>query len=169
MKYRSWIFVLFVLIFAGCGSRTHRENNDNVRAFPDFKNETIDGKKYSRKEISRGPAVVSFLVSWCLTCGYELVALEEIREEFESKELPVIIFTYEDPGKFDAIKDSLKINIPVIHADSSMFAALEIDAIPTRILLLDGFEVKRIVGAPNHEENAFRATIREKLGLPHES
>ena len=168
---RRAILILFllaaVLVISGCGSHC----NDKALAqdghvFPKFSAVASDGKKYTEKDISKGPAVVGFLVSWCVTCGMELVSLQEIREEFLTKNLPVIAFTYEDPLKFEKLLDSLEVEIPIIKADSTMFNTLEIDAIPTRFLLIDGCEIMRITGAPSFDEGTFRSAIRKELKLP---
>ncbi len=161
------ILLFAILVINGCGSRCNDETLlQNGHEFPEFSAVASDGKKYTEKDISKGPAVAGFLVSWCVTCGIELVSLQEIREEFSAKKLPVIAFTYEDPSKFEKLLDSLEVEIPIIQADSTMFSALEIDAIPTRLLLIDGRERMRIVGAPSFDESAFRSAIRKELGLP---
>jgi len=156
------IFLLFVL---SCGVEKP-ENKPVGKEFPRFEGKALSGEEYSSKQFSKGPAVVCFLVSWCLTCGYELVALQEIGDEFAEQKVPIIVFTYEDPAHFSELMDSLEVNLPVIKADSALFAQMFIDAIPTRILLENGHEAMRITGAPSFEDEDFRIRLRKILGLP---
>ena len=140
-------------------------DKEHGNIFPNFKGTTKEGVELSQKDISKGPAVAGILVSWCLTCGYELVALQEIKDEFAAYKVPVIVFTYEDPAKFDKLIDSLDIDLPIIRADSTLFAAMFIDAIPTRILLENSCEAMRITGAPSFKDEDFRARLRKMLGI----
>ena len=156
-------------VLSGCGSSCdERETAERGPIFPDFESKAYGGKGFTEKYISKGPAVVGFLASWCVPCGPELLALQELHEEYSKNGLKVIVFTYENPSKFEKLIDSLKIDMPVVRSDSAMFAKLKIDAIPTRILLLDRHEIYRIVGAPNHKEGVFRNKVRQLYGLPPE-
>ena len=153
------------ILISGCGKQQNK-NAESKNELPDFKYTALDGKEYSQKDIEKGPAIAGFLVSWCAPCAGELLALQEIQDEFGKNRLPVLVFSYEDVSKFSHLVDSLKIDIPILQADSSLFTAMHIDAIPTRILLYDGSEIRRMVGAPSFEETAFQDEIRDKLGIP---
>ncbi len=174
MRWKYSIFVFTLLIYStiiscgGGGGCAKKPDDLPGRRFPDFKKTASDGVEYSAKELSDGAAVASFLVSWCLTCGHELVALQEIKDELGDDAPQIIIFTFEDPANLRELMDSLEVDLPVIRADSSVFANLQIDAIPTRILLENRHEVLRITGAPNFEEAKFRSMLRKNLGLPAE-
>ncbi len=164
MPSLALIFAACMILFTGCGEDSEDSNESRIE-FPDFKYETPDGKKYSNKDIQRGSVVVGFLVSWCVPCAGELLALQEIHDEFGKHHLSVFVFTYEEISKFDKIVDSLGIDIPIIRADSSLFSAMKIDAIPTRIFFHNSSEIRRMIGTPNFEEEDFRREIAETIGI----
>jgi len=159
--------MLISLLFYGCNCRreTH-EPIDGKKRFPAFSGPANDGRDYNLKDIDSGVAVLGFLTSWCVPCYDELLSLQEIYEQFSSPGIEVVVFTYEDPSKFSALIDSLGVKIPIVHADSTLFDAAAIEAIPTRILLKDGYEELRMIGAPNYKEKDFRNAVRQALGLP---
>jgi thiol-disulfide isomerase/thioredoxin len=158
------IFAILILFFpAGCGSRCSKEKSQQGALFPSFKAKGTDGKDYSEANIENGPAVVAFFVSWCKPCANEISALGKINREYTERGLIVLVFTYEDPAKFKHILDSLGTNLVVLQADSAVFAQLQIDAIPTRILLSNRHEQIRIVGANNGREEAFLQALDELM------
>lgn len=169
MNYRKTLLLIILasLIAISCGEdKTESHIEATGREIPEFTAYDTAGSEFTQKDISEGPAVVSFLVSWCLTCGYELVALHEIQQEFEQYNIPVVVFSFEDPSKFDSLMDSLEIDLNIVQADSALFADMRIDAIPTRILLSDGREAMRITGAPSFEDEDFRLMLRKAVGIP---
>ncbi len=161
------IIILASLVALSCGNdRVESKIEAEGPRIPEFTAYDSSGGEFTQKDISEGPAVMSFLVSWCLTCGYELVALYEIQREFDEYNIPVVVFSFEEPSEFDNLVDSLEIDLHIVHADSALFANMHIDAIPTRILLSDGREAMRITGAPSFEDDDFRKMLRKAVGLP---
>ncbi|HDR91316.1 MAG TPA: redoxin domain-containing protein [candidate division Zixibacteria bacterium] len=162
--------MLTALLLLSCGGEKKVESKIEAEGprIPNFTAIDANGQKFTQDDISDGPAVACFLVSWCLTCGYELVALQEIRDEFAEYNFPIVVFSFEEPAEFKELMDSLMVDLPIVKADSALFAGLRIDAIPTRILLSDGREAMRITGAPSFEDEAFRKMLRKAVGLPPE-
>ncbi|HHS50657.1 MAG TPA: TlpA family protein disulfide reductase [candidate division Zixibacteria bacterium] len=170
MKFSSLIafavLIAFMMaLFGACGKKSDGEaSSAGDRSFPDFNATASDGKTYSAKDLSKGVTVAGFTVSWCAPCASELEALQEIQSEF-ANELSVFVFTYEDPSKFDSLSSALRLEFPILQADSALFKKLSIEAIPSRLLLQDAREVLRISGAPSFEEEEFRERIRQILGI----
>ncbi len=174
MKQRNILYYIMiaVVLTLSCGGGKTGAVESKIEAegpkIPDFSAFDSAGKEFTQREISNGPAVACFLVSWCLTCGYELVALQEISDEMANYKIPIVIFSFEDPAEFKPLLDSLSVNLPIVKADSALFAGLRIDAIPTRILFSNGREAMRITGAPSFNDEKFRMMLRKAVGLPPE-
>lgn len=174
MKKRNILYCIMIvaMMTMSCGGGNKGSVESKIDAegpqIPNFTALDSAGKEFTQREISNGPAVACFLVSWCLTCGYELVALQEIRDEMANYKIPIVVFSFEDPAEFKPLMDSLRVNLPIVKADSALFAGLRIDAIPTRILFSNGREAMRITGAPSFDDEKFRAMLRKAVGLPPE-
>ncbi|GEM_PF-1454092 len=168
-KGASWflsatVFSVLILLSACGGKSSKTESETGERIFPDFKFSASDGNVYTEKDLEKGVTIAGFMVSWCVPCAGELKILNEYKTEYSAKKLQVLVFTYEDYSKYDSLMNSLGLDIPVLKADSTLLAALKIDVIPTRILLNNGREIKRVVGAPSFEEDAFRKVLADLLG-----
>jgi len=172
MKTRNTLLIITIAVILSLSCGGEQKVDTKIEAegpkIPDFSAVDAQGQEFTQDDISDGPAVACFLVSWCLTCGYELVALQEIRDEFAEYNFPIVVFSFEEPSEFKVLMDSLMVDLPIVKADSALFAGLRIDAIPTRILLSDGREAMRITGAPSFEDEAFRKMLRKAVGLPPE-
>ncbi|MCK5832076.1 redoxin domain-containing protein [bacterium] len=165
-KYLYFFGAIFITLFCACGNKSHGNNEINSeRIFPEFRFSASDGNTYTQKDLEKGVSVSGFMVSWCLPCAGELERLQNIKNKYTSRQLQVFVFTYEDFDKYDSLTKTLNLDLPIIKADSSFFALMNIDAIPTRILSNDGREITRIIGAPSFEEEAFQADLKKNLGI----
>lgn len=167
-SYHIWILILAaaVVLCLSCGDKgdiSEEETSDIL--FPSFKAVDQNGQELSHKDIANGVSVVSFVTSWCVTCPGELLKLEDIRRAYGKHKISVIAMTYEKPENFKELIDSLHLEIPIVKIDTTVFKELQIDAIPTRILLND-LEIKmKLVGSPHYREDRFRENINEILGI----
>lgn len=164
-KYFLFIIIFFIFIsFFACSKEPRKTTIDADVSIPSFDCVAFDGKKYTDKNIFGKTAVISFLTSWCKPCGNELLALDSARKRFADSKLIFLVFTYENPAKFKKIIDSLNVVLPILQADSAFFADLNIDAIPTHILAVNGREVIRIVGSSIEREDSFWAIVSREAG-----
>jgi thiol-disulfide isomerase/thioredoxin len=89
----TFIFVL-ALLLAGSRAQTSAQQRDATA--PDapresgFRLKGLDGKFYDTSEMRGDVLVVSFGATWCTPCTWELVAIEELKEEYADK--PVKFF-----------------------------------------------------------------------------
>ncbi len=85
-----------------------------------FKLRGLDGKTYESDEMRGEVLVVSFGATWCVPCTWELVAIEELKEEYEGKPVRFFWVSIEDK---DRTSDNLlrhyakerKLSIPVLR------------------------------------------------------
>jgi len=155
---------ILAILLADCSGRSKKNMELTGPRIPPFVGKKADGKLLSENSISRKIAVLGFLSSWCKPCVNEIIALDSLRKKYDDDKIEFMIFTYEDPSKLKKITDSLKTEIPIIHADSSFFSELNIDAIPTRILAKNGYEILRVVGSPIEHEDSFLRVLSETVG-----
>jgi len=61
-----------------------------------FRLKGLDGKFYDTAETNGEVWVVSFGATWCTPCTWELVAIEELKEEYEGKPVRFLWVSIED-------------------------------------------------------------------------
>ncbi|HLM57386.1 MAG TPA: TlpA disulfide reductase family protein [Pyrinomonadaceae bacterium] len=66
---------------------------------PGFRLKGIDGKTYDSASMKGDVLVVSFGATWCVPCVWELVAIEELKEEFAGKPVRFFWVSVEDPKR----------------------------------------------------------------------
>jgi peroxiredoxin len=61
-----------------------------------FRLKGLDGKTYDSSELRGEVLVVSFGATWCVPCTWELVAVEELKEEYKGKPVRFFWVSIED-------------------------------------------------------------------------
>jgi thiol-disulfide isomerase/thioredoxin len=61
-----------------------------------FRLKGLDGKTYDNTELRGEVLVVSFGATWCVPCTWELVAVEELKEEYKGKPVRFFWVSIED-------------------------------------------------------------------------
>lgn len=93
-----------------------------------FRLKGLDGKTYDTAATNGEVWVVSFGATWCTPCTWELVAIEELKEEYEGKPVRFLWVSIEDKKRASnwRLKQYAKerrLTIPVLRdADGEVFA-----------------------------------------------
>ena len=82
--------VFALLLLAPAGGAAAQQKAEPVPTDGSFKLKGIDGKTYESAALRGEVLVVSFGATWCTPCTWELVAIEELKEEYAGK--PVRFF-----------------------------------------------------------------------------
>ncbi|HEX8557796.1 MAG TPA: TlpA disulfide reductase family protein [Pyrinomonadaceae bacterium] len=64
-----------------------------------FRLKGLDGKFYDTSEMRGDVLVVSFGATWCVPCTWELVAVEELKEEYAGRPVRFLWVSIEDPRR----------------------------------------------------------------------
>src|SRR5947208_88797 len=92
------IFVL-ALLLAALGSQASAQQSVAAPDVPKeagFRLKGLDGKFYDTSEMRGDVLVVSFGATWCVPCTWELVAIEELKEEYAGKPVKFMWVDIED-------------------------------------------------------------------------
>src|SRR5215213_6359933 len=96
------IFALALLFAALCAPVAARQGGaQGTQADPfageGFRLKALDGKFYDTSEMKGDVLVVSFGATWCVPCTWELVAIEELKEEYAGKPVRFLWVSIENP------------------------------------------------------------------------
>lgn len=118
-----------------------------------FRLKALDGKIYDTAATNGEVWVVSFGATWCTPCTWELVAIEELKEEYEGKPVRFLWISIEDKKRASnwMLKQYAKerrLTIPVLRdADGEVFAQFSTS---TRIPVVAFFDRVGRFDAPEH-------------------
>jgi thiol-disulfide isomerase/thioredoxin len=118
-----------------------------------FKLKSIDGKVYDTAATNGEVWVVSFGATWCTPCTWELVAIEELKEEYAKQPVRFLWISIENEKRAsnNILKHYAKerrLTIPVLRdSDGEVFAQF---ATTTRIPLIAFFDRAGKFVAPAH-------------------
>lgn len=169
IRFRHIFAMMFIiLICVGCG-RKEGTNEDNAERLmlPKFSADASNGEHYSHKQFFDGVGVMSFVASWCGPCGAELVELDSLARKYSK--LLALAVTYEPPEFYDALIESLKIDVPIVRVDSTFFISLNVSRLPTRFLIDKGKIIFCVTGAPLPSDGKFDACLKNALGIEEEN
>lgn len=118
MKFKKDIwFILLILVLIGAyflnKYRTPKINltevkytsGDQVKDLSDFSGEKI---------------LVTYYAAWCGHCIQELPGLVANKEEFENRNIKVILLTDDDEAKIDAVRNKFAVPYPMYSLESSL-------------------------------------------------
>lgn len=120
---RRVIKIVFVAaLLTAFGSQASAQQRDAVSAASEsgFKLKGLDGKLYDSSEMRGDVLVVSFGATWCVPCTWELVAIEELKEEYAGKPVRFLWVDIEDMKRTNNavlryyVKDR-RLTIPVLR------------------------------------------------------
>jgi peroxiredoxin len=91
---------------------------------PDFKLQTMDGKRFSLREaLTRGPVVAAFFKVSCPVCQYAFPFLERIYKEHGGKNVSVIGISQNDKKDTAAFAKEFGVTFPILLDDTNTYPA----------------------------------------------
>jgi thiol-disulfide isomerase/thioredoxin len=168
MKLRRIIVAAFLLLLAagasGVGAQQKAEPEPTAQT--SFKLKGLDGKTYDSAALRGEVLVVSFGATWCVPCTWELVAIEELKVEYEGK--PVRFFWVSIEEK-ERTSDNLlrhyakerRLSIPVLRdPEAALFSQF---STTTRIPLVVFYDREGRFVAPAHRGMPQDITVYKQL------
>ena len=97
-RVKVFILVLPLLLAALCQHASAQQSvaSSDVPKEAGFRLKGLDGKFYDTSEMRGDVVVVSFGATWCTPCTWELVAIEELKEEYAGKPVKFLWVNIED-------------------------------------------------------------------------
>jgi thiol-disulfide isomerase/thioredoxin len=120
-----------------------------------FRLKGLDGKFYDTSEMKGDVLVVSFGATWCVPCTWELVAIEELKEEYAGKPVKFLWVSIEDPR---SVSNNLlrhyakerRLTLPVLR-DPGGVALAQYEKTGQRIPVVVFFDAEGALSAPVHK------------------
>src|SRR5687768_7189637 len=102
LRINRTIFALALLLAALCAPLMAQQGGTpgtpaDPFAGDGFRLKGLDGKFYDTSEMKGDVLVVSFGATWCVPCTWELVAIEELKEEYAGKPVKFLWVSIENP------------------------------------------------------------------------
>src|ERR1044071_7719606 len=91
------ILTLALMLLALCAQAQEKGAPPASEADEGFRLKGLDGKFYDTSEMRGDVLVVSFGATWCVPCTWELVAIEELKEEYAGKPVKFLWVSIENP------------------------------------------------------------------------
>lgn len=120
-----------------------------------FRLKGLDGKFYDTSEMKGDVLVVSFGATWCVPCTWELVAIEELKEEYAGQPVKFLWVSIENPK---SVSNNLlrhyakerRLTLPVLR-DPGGVALAQYEKTGQRIPVMVFFDAEGAVSAPVHK------------------
>src|SRR5215213_2680522 len=154
------IFALALLFAALCAPVAARQGGaQGTQADPfageGFRLKGLDGKFYDTSEMKGDVLVVSFGATWCVPCTWELVAIEELKEEYAGKPVKFLWVSIEETKRTSNnilrhyVKER-KLTLPVLR-DPGGVALAQYEKTGQRIPVVVFFDAEGTLSAPVHK------------------
>ena len=120
-----------------------------------FRLKGLDGKFYDTSEMKGDVLVVSFGATWCVPCTWELVAIEELKEEYAGKPVKFLWVSIEETKRTSNnilrhyVKER-KLTMPVLR-DPGGVALAQYEKTGQRIPVMVFFDAEGALSAPVHK------------------
>ena len=142
------IFLLFMI------RNNYEKPMDSVMQFKDKplpSIEYIDVRTNQPTVLSeKGTIILNIWATWCPPCRKEMPSLEQVHQEYISKDIRVIALTDEDVQTAKSFLDKKNYSFTVGSFSSSNALLNSIETRPVSILLVDGKVKDIVVGARGH-------------------
>ena len=139
---------------------------------PEFELETMDGSRFSSRELAGKVAVVDLWSTWCGPCLKDIPHLNELSRRYKNEEFAVVGVTLQSGWAQDIKKDmdtrDIQTAYPILVGDDDVEEAFgDVLAFPTTLLVgRDGRIHKKYVGATDDKAAEMEREIRALLGEP---
>lgn len=163
------LFMVFLLVSAAAAQQKVEPEPHADGAT--FKLKGLDGKTYDSATLRGEVLVVSFGATWCVPCTWELVAIEELKEEYTGKPVRFFWVSIEEKAR---TSDNLlrhyakerELTIPVLRdPEAALFSRF---SSTTRIPLVVFYDREGRFVAPAHrgmsqDITVYKQMVRERV------
>jgi thiol-disulfide isomerase/thioredoxin len=171
------VFAVTLLLAALCASAPAQQGGAPVApsdplAGEGFRLKGLDGKFYDTSEMKGDVLVVSFGATWCVPCTWELVAIEELKEEYAGKPVKFLWVSIEDPRRVSNnilrhYAKERRLTLPVLR-DPGGVALAQYEKTGQRIPVVVFFDAEGTLSAPVHKGMSqdiavYKQMVRERV------
>jgi thiol-disulfide isomerase/thioredoxin len=165
-RVRRFLFTGCCVVLLVASSAAAAEPGERA-PFPSVSLRTLDGSGSVAVDGFRGrPVLLSFWASWCGPCRVELPELEKLYKELLGDGFVLLTVNVDTlPAIADRFLEQLGVSVPVYRMDHKDLITLDINALPTNILLdREGRTVMFSTGYSPTVPDSIRRLVREMGG-----
>ena len=146
------VFALALLLAAVGAQAQERGAPAPAAAGDGFRLRGLDGKFYDTSEMRGDVLVVSFGATWCVPCAWELVAVEELKEEYAGRPVRFLWVSIEETKRVSNnilrhYAKERRVTVPVLR-DPGGVALAQYDRMSQRVLVVVFFGREGRVSTP---------------------
>jgi thiol-disulfide isomerase/thioredoxin len=165
------IFTLTLMLAALCAQAQQQGGPAGASADPaageGFRLKGLDGKFYDTSEMRGEVLVVSFGATWCVPCTWELVAIEELKEEYAGKPVKFLWVSIEDTKRttnniLRHYAKERRLTLPVLR-DPGGVALAQYEKTGQRIPVVVFFDAEGDLSAPVHKGMSQDIALYKKM------
>jgi thiol-disulfide isomerase/thioredoxin len=150
--FRVIFTVAFVLLALCCAQAQETAATAPAPDGEGFRLKGLDGKFYDTSEMKGDVLVVSFGATWCVPCTWELVAIEELKEEYAGKPVRFLWVSIEETKRVSNnilrhYARERRMTVPVLR-DPGGVALAQYDRVSTRVPVVVFFDREGRAQAP---------------------
>jgi thiol-disulfide isomerase/thioredoxin len=167
LRLTKLIFALTLLLAAVCAQAQQKGAPPAAADENGFRLKGLDGKFYDTSEMRGDVLVVSFGATWCVPCTWELVAIEELKEEYAGRPVRFLWVSIEDTKRTSNnvlryyVKDR-RLTIPVLR-DPGGVALAHYENTSQRIPIVVFFDADGRPSGPVHKGMPQDITVYKKM------
>ncbi len=166
MNLRIYLYIsmLFIVLVAGCKKERADEPDDGTK-FPEFEAAMFSSDKTFKSAEMEGLSLIFIVSDFCGPCHLELERMTELAAKYTKEQLSLYIGVVSKGDESVKKADSLGLTAPVFVVDSILVRTLDIRSIPQRIMVSEGNEIMRVVGASPFRDEEMVEKLDEILGI----
>lgn len=159
-RLNGTIFALALVLAALCAPSAAQQKSEpgapsDPFAGEGFRLKGLDGKFYDTAEMRGDVLVVSFGATWCVPCTWELVAVEELKQEYAGRPVRFLWVSIEDPKRVSNnilrhYAKERRLTLPVLR-DPGGVALAQYEKTGQRIPVVVFFDAEGALNAPVHK------------------
>ena len=139
---------------------------------PAFELKTMDGSRFSSRELAGKVAIVDLWSTWCGPCLKDIPHLNELSRQYKNEDFAVVGVTLQSGWVQDIKKDmdtrNIQADYPILIGNDDVEEVFGgVLAFPTTLLVgRDGRIYKKYVGSPDDKADDLEREIRALLAEP---
>jgi len=127
---RQSLFILFLMILAGCSSQKTGEQSSIVAS--QIKLTDLEGKEVDLTEFEGKTIFVNFWATWCRPCIQEMPSIAALQTQLAGKNIEFFFASDEEVDKIQKFMESRKMTLNFVRVENP--ESLGIQALPTTFI-----------------------------------
>ncbi|WP_215225509.1 peroxiredoxin family protein [Echinicola shivajiensis] len=125
MKYKIFIIWAFIISLPLMGFGQSEDLDGEDMSLPDFSLVDLEGNTFTDEDFRGSYLVLHIATTWCPFCNAEAPYLQELAEDYQDKNVKVLIIDVKEPAELvrEKLQDKFNFTFPVLLDEDGEVAA----------------------------------------------